>query len=98
MKRLIIAAALAMVLPAFAAEESSKAVTQPQPAEQAAPAKEKAAKPAKEQLATEGVTEQVTRAKEKAAAKPAKGGAKAEERNTLRFQDWVHDEDNEDKY
>jgi hypothetical protein len=96
MKSLIIAAAVAaLALPAFAAE-SDKEAAQPQ-VEKAAPAKEKeqaAQKAEKEKLATEGITKEMTRVQ--AATKPAAAPVPTEEaRPTLRFQDWVHDEDNE---
>jgi hypothetical protein len=99
MKSLIIAAAVAaLALPAFAAE-SDKEAAQPQ-VEKTAPAKEKeqaVQKAEKEKFATEGVTKEMARVQ--AATKPAAPPARAEEAHpTLRFQDWVHDEDNEHGY
>jgi hypothetical protein len=98
MKSLIIAAAVAaLALPAFAAE-SDKAAAQPQ-FEKTAPAKEKqqAAKKAEgEKLASEGISRDVTLVN--GASKPGNGASKAEETTSLRFQNWVHDEDNEHGY
>ena len=95
MKSLIIAAAVAaLALPALAAE-NDKAAAQPQ-VEKTAPAKDKqqAAKKADtEKLASEGLSKDVTLVN--GASEPGNGASKVEERASLRFQNWVHDEDNE---
>jgi hypothetical protein len=98
MKSLIIAAAVAaLALPALAAE-NDKAAAQPQ-VEKTTPAKEKqqAAKKAEtEKLASEGISTDVTLVN--GASTPGNGASKPEERTSLRFQSWVHDEDNEHGY
>lgn len=76
MKRLVIAAAVALALPAFAAEEADKTPAQPQAAEKAAPAEKQ-----KEQVAVEGISKEVTL--------EAAPGAKAGEKPTLRFERWA---------
>lgn len=82
MKRLVIAAALALALPAFAAEEAEKTPAQPQPATAATPAPES---PAAEKVATEGMSKDVTLEAGPAAESPVK----SERERTLRFEDWA---------
>lgn len=98
MKSLIIAAAVAaLALPALAAE-NDKAAAQPQ-VEKTAPAKQKqqAAKKADtEKLASEGISQEVTLVN--GASEPGNGASKTQETTNLRFQNWVHDEDNEHGY
>ncbi len=97
MKALILgAAALALALPVFAAENAANSpeqqVSQKEYREQkAAKQAEEKAKP--EQLATTGVSREVTLEAAPSAKKAE--AAKPEERHTLRFESWVHDEDNE---
>ena len=82
MKRLVIAAAFALGIPAFAAEEADKTPAQPPSAENAAPAKEM---PAEQQVAVEGISKDVTL--------EAAPGANAGETQTLRFESWARDRD-----
>ncbi len=96
MKALILgAAALSLALPVFAAENAANSpeqqVSQKEYREQKA-AKQTQEKQ-REQLATAGISKEVTLEAAPAAKKAEP--AKAEERHTLRFESWVHDEDNE---
>ncbi len=84
MKRLMIAAALALAVPAFAAEEAAKAPAQPQPAQKAAPAPQA---PEKEQVAIEGISKDVTLE----AAPSAKDAGK----QSLRFERWAREAEDE---
>ncbi|HSN20737.1 MAG TPA: hypothetical protein VLS49_08675 [Usitatibacter sp.] len=92
MKRIVIATALALALPAFAAEEADQAAQQPQPAEKAAVQENGAAQEkAGEKVASEGISEEVTLVN----GATGNGGAASEKTPTLRFERWARDEDND---
>ena len=98
MKSLIIAAAVAaLALPAFAAE-NDKAAAQPRVEKTAQEQEQAATKAETEKLASEGISKDVTLVNGASASTPGNGASKAQERTNLRFQDWVHDEDNEYGY
>lgn len=93
MKTAWIVAAVALALPALAAEDAKTAPRQPQPEKTAPAAKDRAAPAAEENVAEEEDTLVLGKKTEKR----ANGGhdATKPETRTLRFERWVYDEDND---